>query len=210
MRLSTCFGGKAYRLCQTGCAMDDHAAAPVAADARRQPSRRGFLIVSGVLVVGAAGAGVAVGVASTKDSGGHDLAEKVVPTVPQALDDAIDAEHGLLATVTAGINGATGHDKRLLAMIKADHTAHLRALDAAKRVLLGADPLPSPSPADSSPPPSDSDHPGASTLGRKAVRISERDAAKAAAARAAQLTGRNAALLASIAASEATHAEVLG
>jgi hypothetical protein len=111
---------------------------------------------------------------------------------PQQLLDAQSAEQRLIA-----VQGTTSSDVSLrapMAMARADHLAHLQAI----RALLadfatGATTGPTPAP-------------GAAT--REALRAAEAAAASAAAARAAALTGRAATVLASIAACEATHAEL--
>ncbi len=155
-------------------------------------SRRGFL-VAGALGVVAAGSGVAVGVATTGDD--------PLPFVesPQILLGAVAAERALIAELDAA---RTAHPalRPMLAQLRADHAAHLSALRAA--VALAA-PVPNAS-AVASPPPAP-----ARPANRARLRILEQRAATRAAAAALQLGGRDAVLLASIAACEATHAELL-
>ena len=163
------------------------------------PSRRGF-IAAGVLAVAAAGGGVWLA-RSAEDDGGSSAP----PTVSRELRVAAVAERDLLATVDAALEhaqGASAH-RSALQTVRADHLAHLKAIEAAI-----ADALYPASPSASPAGPS-----SASTAAGKVriaeVRAAEQRAASAASARAAQLTGRAAALLASIAACEATHVELL-
>ena len=88
--------------------------------------------------------------------------------------------------------------RRLLGQARADHAAHLHALEQ----LVATYPTPAPS-ATSTPAPAGTPR----TL--VALRSAESAAATASAERARRLTGGPAALLASIAACEATHAELL-
>jgi hypothetical protein len=162
------------------------------------PSRRGFIVV-GALAAVAAGGGVWFAASSEGDSG-----SSAPPTVSQALRAAAQAERDLLATVTAALKHAHGSHRAALQTLRADHTAHLHAVEAAI-----ADALYPGSPSTSASP-SGAHHTAAPGKVRIAeVRAAEQKAAGAAAARAAALTGRAAALLASISACEATHAELL-
>lgn len=139
--------------------------------------------------------------ASTESGDDHSAS----PTVSQALRAAAQAERDLLATVAAALKHAHGAHRAALQTLRADHTAHLRAIDAAVADALyptAPSSTASPSAQHASPPPS-----GKVRIAE--VRAGEQKAASAAAARAAALTGRDAALLASIAACEATHAELL-
>jgi hypothetical protein len=86
----------------------------------------------------------------------------------------------------------------MLGQLRADHVAHRDALLAALDEALGAtSPRPTAAP------------PAAGSLTRAELRVAEQAASAQAAAHAAQLAGRDAALLASIAACEAGHAELL-
>ena len=161
------------------------------------PSRRGF-IAAGVLAVAAAGGGVWLA-RSAEDDGGSSTP----PTVSRELRVAAVAERDLLATVDAALEHAQGAHRSALQTLRADHLAHLKAIEAAiADALYPAAPSATPTGPSS-----------ASTATGKVriaeVRAAEQRAASAASARAAQLTGRAAALLASIAACEATHVELL-
>jgi hypothetical protein len=115
---------------------------------------------------------------------------------PAELVAALAAERSLIA----GIDATTGGDasvRTALRLIRADHAAHLDALQAAARAYPGASSSTSPS------------APPATALTRAALRDAERAASTRAAAQAASLSGAAATLLASIAACEATHAELL-
>lgn len=166
------------------------------------PSRRGFLIGSGAVIVVAAGAGVVVGnaLAPSKTS-------VLTPKVKQAsreLTAAAGSERALLATVDTALTTANGHHKRVLHAVRADHAAHLAAIEAAIADEIGPVALPSASTSVVSTPPTP-----VTTASTADVRAGETRASRAAAARAMRLAGRDAVLLASIAASEAAHAEVL-
>ena len=192
---------KAYRLCQNGPDMDDatepepQPAPEPEPESARHPSRRWFLAFGGALVVGG---GAGTGIAFLRP------VSKPKPTPPPrppahlgaALDAAIAAEQDLLADLTATTGGAK--DVRLvIAQARADHTAHLRAL----RGVLAS--LPEPAHHRRLVPP-----PGRPRT-QAQLRTAEARAAHVAAARAGRLDGSLAALLASIAACEATHAELL-
>lgn len=114
---------------------------------------------------------------------------------PAALVAAFVAERALLADLAATTGGAP-HVRRAIAQIRADHEAHLAALH---KVLLSVtqEPVSQPVPVRGRP------------RTRRELRDAERSAASAAAQHAAALDGPAAALLASIAACEATHAELL-
>jgi hypothetical protein len=124
---------------------------------------------------------------------GHS--EPARPTAaPAALIAAVHAERALLADLVA-TTGGDRHVRGVIAQARADHAAHLSALRAvlagypATRVGAG--------------------HPHGRARTRSQLRAAERDAAQVAARRAEDLEGAAAALLASIAACEATHAELL-
>jgi hypothetical protein len=166
------------------------------------PSRRGFLVGGGVVVAVAAGGGVALGLAS-----GSDKPAKLGPREPhvsQELAAAATSERALIATVDAAVAGAHGSTKRVLQAIRGDHAAHLAAIEAA--ISDDAYPATVSSSASTSAPAS---APPPKNVRNADVRKGEARAARAAAARALRLTGRDAVLFASIAASEAAHAEVL-
>ena len=163
---------------------------PAAADrpARSHPrgsSRRDFL-VAGAIGVLAAGGGVAVGVATTRSS------PRRKPESQRVLVAAISAERALIARVDA-----TSHPDQALHRLRIDHAAHLRALQAAAGQ---AAQIPAASPAPTQ----------ARTTTRAELRAAEQQASTRAAQRAVHLSGRDAVLLASIAACEATHAVLLG
>jgi hypothetical protein len=116
----------------------------------------------------------------------------VPPAAPQQLSEALARERSLVANLDAAL--ATRPDLR---QVRDDHAAHAAALrQAIARYPALASPLTSASP-----------RPEAGTSAQ--LRDSELAAARAAAGESAVLTGADAALLASISASEATHAELL-
>ena len=150
------------------------------------PVTRRVVLVGGLGVVAATAAGALVGIAEDRATGSAQA--------PAELVAARDAERALIASIDA----STAHDATMrtpLTPIKADHVAHLAALEAA----IGAYPAPAATPAAAR----------GARLDRAGLRAAERAAAAQGARRAAVLTGRNATLLASIAACEASHAELL-
>lgn len=150
--------------------------------------RRWFLAGGAAVLLGG-GAGVLAEVL-------HESSPAPATPAPGTLVSAVDAERVLLATLEAMTAGS--HEARsVLAQIRADHAAHLHAL---RRVLATYPP-----PATRTPSGPGSAQPR--TLAQ--LRDVEKQAASAAAQRAATLDGAAAALLASIAACEATHAELL-
>jgi hypothetical protein len=162
---------------------------------QRGTSRRWFLAGGAAALVGA-GAGVAAGFWT------NDTPPARRPAPPQVLVAAAAAERALLADLDA-TTGGTPAVRSVIRQVRADHAAHLGALLG----LLATYPAPAgdrPSAALGSA----SAPPGAPRT-RAALRDAERRAAAAAAARADRLTGGHAALLASIAAAEATHADLL-
>lgn len=163
------------------------------------PSRRALLIGGGVALVAAGGGGVAVGVAGSSQHSPQK--QPFVAHLAADLTAAVAAEHVLLATLDAAVAHAHGSAKRVLRAIRDDHAEHLAALTAAVR----DDAFPAPVPKSSTSAPA----PPSGKLRAADIRKIEQRAARAAAARAMRLSGRDAALLASIAASEATHAELL-
>jgi hypothetical protein len=168
----------------------------------RPPSRRRFVLGTAAAGVVAAGAGVATGWLTS--SAHNSPAQAIVPHVRSQLSEAVTAERELLATVEAALHAAKGTSKQVLHAIRADHRQHLQALQAA----VGADSFPA-APSSGAPSGSGSSPPSPSAASVDDVRTAEQRASKAAAARALQLSGRDAGLLASIAASEACHAELL-
>ncbi|HEU5265462.1 MAG TPA: hypothetical protein VFU35_02135 [Jatrophihabitans sp.] len=163
--------------------------------AQRGTSRRWFLAGGAAALLGA-GAGVAA------EFWTHETPPPRRPTPPQVLVDAAAAERALLADLDA-TTGGTPAVRSVIRQVRADHAAHLRALTeliATYGVPAGGRP--------SSVLGSASAAPGTPRT-RAALRGAERRAATAAARRADQLTGGHAALLASIAAAETTHADLL-
>ena len=154
-------------------------------------SRRGFLVGTGLAVLGAGG-GVTAGMLVNRSPDEVD-----VPN-PQTLLAAAEAERTLIAGIDAAL-AAQSSLRPVLRQVRADHAAHLAALSAAVAVATG-NASPSGSPTRVRPP---------TAPGRDLLRSAETAAAGAAAKRALTLTGRDAALLASISACEATHAELL-
>jgi hypothetical protein len=163
-------------------------------------SRRWFLAGGAAVLLGA-GAGLAAEFATHEKP-----APPQPPTPPRALVDAIAAERALLTDLAATTGGSPAV-RAVIRQIRADHATHLMVLTdlvASYGVLTGAGPASSASSA-SSPAPSPSGTPRT----RAALRDAERRASAAAARHADALTGGQAALLASIAAAEATHADLL-
>ena len=114
------------------------------------------------------------------------------PAAPRQLSDALAREQSLVANVDAALDA-----RPELRQVRDDHAAHAAALrQAITRYPAAAPPL-----VRAAPPPA------AGTTAQ--LRAGELAAARAAAAESAALTGADAALLASISASEATHAELL-
>lgn len=150
-------------------------------------SRRWFLAGGAAVLLGS-GAGVLAEVL-------HESSPAPAVPAPDALVSAVDAERALVAIADA-MKGNSHRSRALIAQIRADHADHLRAL---RRVLATYPPQRrTPSSA----------HPAQPrTLGE--LRDVENQAASDAARRASALDGAAAALLASIAACEATHSELL-
>ncbi len=157
------------------------------------PSRRWFLAGGAAVLLGA-GVGVAVELLT------HGSPAPEQPHPPQVLLDAVAAEQSLLADLDATTGGTAGV-RAVIVQVRADHAAHLAALRGlvdSYGVAAGATASPRPSPARGSP------------RTRTALRAAEIRASAAAARRAAALSGSRATLFASIAACEATHAELFG
>lgn len=153
----------------------------------RPVSRRGVLVV-GVAALLGAGGGLTAGLLRPL----HPQHSR--KPAPQDLVDALAAERLLLARVEPK-PGQTAALRAVYDVVHADHQAHITALEAALQDYAPQRPVPAPV------------VPHAPT--RELQRAAEAAAATAAARRAARLSGRDAALLASIAACEASHAEVL-
>jgi hypothetical protein len=129
---------------------------------------------------------------------------KKTPVPPPAvLVAALAAERALLTSLDVSL-AASPSSRELLTQLRTDHLAHEQALLAAIAQASDPDARPSPSATPTTP----ITRPQPLTTAR--LRSAEQLASGQAADRAAQLTGRNATLLASIAACEATHAELLG
>jgi len=170
--------------------MDDAAPAPAhAAPADRGVSRRGLLL-GGAAVVLAGGGGIAVG--ALRPLAHHQPTRRP----PADLVAAVAAERALIGAIDA-TTGGNASVRTALHQIRADHVAHHAALQAA------VDGYPqSPAGAESS-----SSRP-VEALDVAGLRGAEQRASARATTRAARLAGKNATLLASIAACEATHAEL--
>ncbi len=158
------------------------------------PSRRGFLVVGGLAAL-AAGGGVwwAVSDDGSKSSGPP-------AQLTRDLHAAAAAEVGLLGTLDSALRHPAGTHVATLRLIRADHAAHLRAIHALLAELYY------PATASSSSEPAVSN---GGRVSRAELRSGEQHAARSAAKLAAALSGPAAVLLASIAACEATHAELL-
>jgi hypothetical protein len=166
------------------------AGSAVAAKSAAGVSRRWFLGGgAAVLLGGAAGAILEL---LARDAVGPP------PLPPDALVAAARTERALIADLDA-TTGGTPDVRRVIVQARDDHAAHLQALTG----LLARFRRPS---APSAGPRSRRGEPRTQAQ----LRTAEQEAATAAAQRADALTGGYAALLASIAACEATHAELLG
>jgi hypothetical protein len=151
-------------------------------------SRRWFLAGGAAAVLGG-GAGVLAAVV-------QDSAPKPPAPPPGALLAAIEAERALIADLVA-TTGGTPPVRRVIVQARADHAAHLAALTRLLAAFRAPAVTTSPSPVRGTP----------RTLVQ--LRSAEHQASFAAARRAASLDAGLAVLLASIAACEATHAELL-
>ncbi|MEO9137477.1 MAG: hypothetical protein ABI345_00250 [Jatrophihabitans sp.] len=153
------------------------------------------------------GGGAAVLLAAAGGAGAALLKPKQSPKrpapAPLALLDAIAAEQALIADLDA-TTGGSFEVRRGIVQARADHAAHLRVLVSA------ASPFDRPksrTPTLSSTGSSSARAPGVARTAKE-LRSAEQTASTAAARRAASLDGRLATVLASIAACEATHAEL--
>ncbi len=117
------------------------------------------------------------------------------------LDDAITAEKLMIARYRATIAGSPGQAAFLTPLL-AQHRAHLARLNSR---LLGPRETPSPAGSGSPAPPG----PSGGAAGLSGLRAAEEDAASALIRHLTKVTPSLAQLLASIAASEATHALLL-
>jgi hypothetical protein len=153
------------------------------------PSRRWFL-AGGAAAVLAGGAGATAALLL-------DASPAPRPLPPPALLAAVAAERTLIADLDA-TTGGTAPVRRVIVQVRSDHAVHLAALNR----LLGQFRRPS---AAAAPSPHRRGTPR--TLAQ--LHAAEQQASVAAAQRAARLDGGLAALFASMAACEATHAELL-
>jgi hypothetical protein len=149
-------------------------------------SRRGLLL-GGAVVVAAAGGGVAAGALRPTPR-----PDKPTGRPPADLVAALESERVLIAAIDATTGGSPAI-RTALRQVRADHVAHQTALQAAVVAY--------PQATASNPPSS-----VGTALTVAELRGAEERASARAATRAARLTGRQAALLASIAACESTHA----
>jgi hypothetical protein len=155
---------------------------------RYSSTTRRAVLVGGLAALAGAAGGVAAGVVRPLHAG-HANEQP-----PQELLAALGSEQLLLSRIDA----AARHDAALgrqLAGIRADHQAHVAAIQAALRSYAAVAPA---APPQVRTPPN-----------RAQLAAAERAAGTTLAQRASALTGRSAVLLASIAACEASHAEVL-
>jgi hypothetical protein len=167
----------------------DEADDVVAPSPRHVITRRGVLLSAAAVVVSAGGG---VGAAALR----HHRKPPAPVVPPAVLVQALVAERTLLASVEAASAAQPLH-RTLLSQLTEDHQAHEQALVATLRAYPGAASAAQPSALGPVP-------------ALAALRTAEQLAAQAAAARALQVSGSDAALLASIAACEATHVELLG
>ena len=162
---------------------------PLSSPAPDGTTRRWFLAGGLAVVLGAGGGAIVELVGNPK----HRPAPP--PPAPRALLAAVDAERALIADLDATTGGPPAV-RRVIVAARADHAAHLHALTALatryRRVAPGERRRHRGSPR---------------TLAQ--LRTAEQHASAAAARRARTVDGGSAALLASIAACEATHAELL-
>lgn len=188
--------GGDYLLCDTGRDMDREDDTQADAAPGPAPSRRAALLGGAAIAVAGAG-GVAAGVLTRKG--------RTTPRprpAPGALVDALRAEESLVADATAAL-AADASLRPLVTQIRRDHQAHVAALRAA---LAPYDPPATAAPPGAAP---GSNPTSPAPRGRSGLRTREQQAASAGTRRALRLDGRAAALVASIAACEAGHGELL-
>lgn len=160
-------------------------------EAQRSGPTRRWLLAGGLAALLGAGGGVAAEVLWPR------AAPAPLPEPPAALLAAVDAERALIADLDA-TTGGTPTVRRVIVQARADHAAHLAALHGA----LGHYRAPGAAAVSPTSPPKGTPR----TLAQ--LRAAEHAASAAAGRRAEQLNGSPAALLASVAACEATHAEL--
>jgi hypothetical protein len=148
-------------------------------------------LVLGTAAVALLAAGGGVGYAFWRTRRRHPS-----PSAPAGLLAASRAEHALVAEFDAAL-AAGAAPPALLRTLRRDHAQHAAAIDAAIAERTGSPPFSS---ASSAP---------ATATTRADLLDLERAATSAATRRALTLSGRDATLLASIAACEATHVELL-
>jgi hypothetical protein len=146
---------------------------------------RRAVLWSGLGVAAAAGGAVAGVLLPARPAGPGTRA-------PQPLLDALAAERRLVAMHEAAVTDPSLREP--MALARADHLAHGQAIEAMLAAFAPATTASAPAPG---------------PVTRETLRGAETAAASAAATRAAALAGRDATVLASIAACEATHAELL-
>jgi hypothetical protein len=166
-------------------------------------TRRQLLVtIGGVSVLGAAGAGAAVAALSDLPSRAMPppTQSHAAPAPPPQLVAALAREQALIA----GLDAVVAADPTIgvLMAIRADHRAHADAIAAAITELTATSPSAGPTPS-----PSTSATVATPTVGQ--LRAAEQSAHQQLAIACGQLRGVNAVLLASIAACEAGHAELL-
>lgn len=176
----------------TGSGAGPRYGADVDVDEPATTTRRWFLVGGAAALLGGAG-GVAAQLA-------HRTARATPAPPPELLVAALAAERSLIADLDATTGGSAAV-RRVVAQVRADHVAHAAAL----RGLLATFP-PSASSSASAPA---SPIPPATPRTRAQLRVTEQGAAERAGAAASIAHGHLAALLASIAACEATHVELL-
>jgi hypothetical protein len=170
--------------------MDETSAPPEQPDHVPRATSRRWLLAGGAAVLLGGGAGA---IAELLPS---DTSAALPPLPPAALVAASAAERQLIADLDA-TTGGSAPARRVIVQARADHAAHLRALtDLLAR--FRTTPSTPPTPRLCGTP---------RTLAQ--LRAAEQEASAAAAQRASTLRGGYAALLASVAACEATHAELL-
>jgi hypothetical protein len=161
-------------------------------------SRRS-LLRAGATVVVAGGVGVVAGCT------GEPPAPAAPDPITVALTALLKSEQALLASYDAAIGGHSQLGDRLSG-VRADHAAHVKALSA---LLARREPDPSPSPSTAHAPADNSLGSGSSSSARQQLATLERQQATAASAGCMAASGDEAALLASLAAAETSHVEVL-